>query len=315
MSRICKNSFLIFALFFVTLFVGGWANAKGVEKLKTFKDCAVCSEMVVIPAGKYMMGATEAELEGQQNANIKRTYETPVHEVQVKSFSIGRFHVTRLQFSVFAKETGFDGEGCTIYKDGQWRFDPDANWQRPGFDQSDKDPVVCISWDDAQKYVAWLNGKVGSVSKHHYRLPKEDEWEFAARSGTAAPMYWGASRKKQCEYENARDKSAQVLDPDIETVPCDDHYVWTSPVGSFRPNQWGLYDMLGNAFQWVEDCMHIGYKSLSTTIASAPDECRNRVQRGGSWASIPIGVRAANRTAAPPDSRSSTDGFRIATDF
>ncbi len=302
----------IFGIIFLMIPLIDRADVVKISKPDSFRDCDDCSEMVIIPSGNFMMGASESELNGQKYANLKRQFETPVHEVRVKSFSIGRFDVTRAQFSVFSNETGFDGEGCTIYKNGRWKFDPDADWERPGFAQTDRDPVVCVSWDDAQSYIAWLNRKTGKASKRHYRLPTEEEWEFAARAGSSTPMYWGSSRQEQCKYANARDASARVLDPDADTVACDDGYVWTSPVGSFLPNAWGLYDMLGNAIQWVSNCMKIGYQIPSSSSENSPDVCRDRAQRGASWASAPIGVRSANRTGALHDSRSSTDGFRLA---
>jgi formylglycine-generating enzyme required for sulfatase activity len=285
------------------------------KNLRHFRDCDVCSEMIVLPSGNYMMGATEEEFRGQDNKyQFMYGIETPRHAVRVKSFALARFHVTRQQFSIFAKETGFSGKGCRTMRrqNGEWWFDPDADWQNPGFPQTDNDPVVCVSWNDAQQYIAWLNGKLAGASAHQYRLPTEEEWEYAARAGTATPMYWGNGRQEQCKYENARDKSASVLDPDAPIAPCDDKNIWTSPSGFFQPNPWGLYDMLGNASQWVGDCWAMGYAEHLDLFLPPNGICRDRVQRGASWASIPIAVRAANRNGRPPGFRDSTSGFRLA---
>jgi formylglycine-generating enzyme required for sulfatase activity len=225
-----------------------------------FQDCDVCSEMIVLPPGKYMMGATAQEFLGATGYQSSYSYESPQHPVNVKSFAIAKFNVTRRQFSIFAKETGFIGKGCKIFNGHNWIVNSDADWQNPGFRQTDQDPVICISWDDTQKFIAWLNSKVSSGSKS-YRLPTEEEWEYAARAGTTTPTYWGSDRTLQCEYENARDLSKEKAGLDGPHVNCDVGYLRTAPVGSFQPNPWGFFDMLGNAYQWVSDCSHIGYRN------------------------------------------------------
>lgn len=291
-------------------------SAKTTAPLTTFKDCEDCSEMVVLPAGRYMMGATKEEFEGQPG-NFKSMYdaETPRHPVQVKKFALGRFLVTRKQFAVFAKETGFNGEACRTFKRTDWQDVPDADWQNPGFPQTDDDPVVCVSWNDVQQYIEWLNERLVGKTVHRYRLPTEQEWEYAARAGTATPMYWGNSRQEQCRYENARDETARALDPDIPVAPCNDRFLWTSPVGSFQPNPWGLYDMLGNATQWMSNCSWEDYTPLPPALVPPKSACRGHILRGGSWASIVYSVRAAVRGGANSDRRNSTQGFRLAVDL
>lgn len=299
-------SFISFALISISATADG--RAEHGSQLEHFRDCDECSEMIVIPSSDYQMGATKDEFQGvAKKFQFMYDMETPRHVVQVKSFALARFDVTRKQFAVFAIETGFSGKGCRIFKHTNWQFDPDANWQNPGFAQVENDPVVCVSWNDAQQYISWLNSKFAGV--HHYRLPTEEEWEYAARAGTTVPMYWGNNRQEQCKYENARDNSASVLDPDVPTASCDDKYIWTAPVGSFKPNPWGLYDMLGNTEQWVADCSASDYRAQSTQSANA---CRGHILRGASWASIPIAVRAAKRSGNPANSRNSTHGFRLA---
>jgi formylglycine-generating enzyme len=297
---------LVVALAFITP-----VSAESVA-LKTFKDCDECSEMVVLPAGKYMMGATKEEFEGQPR-QYQSFYdsESPRHAVDVKSFAVGRYHVTRGQFAVFAKETGFRGKGCRTIRRNRWADAFTADWQDPGFPQTENDPVVCVSWDDAQQYIAWLNKRLAGKTAHRYRLPTEQEWEYAARAGTTTPMYWGTSRHEQCVYENARDQTALVLDPDAPVAPCNDHFLFTSPAGSFKPNPWGLYDMLGNALQWMSNCSSETYTPAPAVFALPDGQCRSRKLRGASWADIPIGVRAAARVGDQSDKRNSTQGFRL----
>jgi formylglycine-generating enzyme required for sulfatase activity len=283
------------------------------NKLKHFKDCDVCSEMVVIPAGEYMMGARKEDFKGERNFVSMYENETPRHSVSVKSFGIAKFDVTRKQFSIFAEETKFNGKGCSVYNGGGWWPNSHADWKNPGFSQSDDDPVVCVSWSDAQKFIAWLNSKLPEGKTGKYRLPTEAEWEYAARASTVTSTYWDGKRSKQCAYENARDISAQNLDPTAAYVDCKDGYVETSPVGSFRPNPWGLYDMLGDANQWVSDCFQFTYSNDPEDF-NFPDCSRKRV-RGASWATIPIGVRSSVRHADKAETRRSTIGFRIAVDM
>lgn len=293
------------------------SNAASVdEKLKTFRDCDQCSEMVIVPSGSYMMGATESEFVGQNQYEYMHINETPRHRVDVMSFAIARYAITRKQFSVFASETGFVGKGCLTFNGNRWIDDEKADWSNPGFHQTDRDPAVCISWTDAQLFLKWINTKKDPHRIGDYRLPTEEEWEYAARAGTVGPMYWGSDRSQQCEFENGRDMAAEALDPSAPHVDCNDGFVETAPVGSFKPNPWGLYDMLGNTSQWLSDCPNIGYSAppIVTFDAAAP-ECPTRAMRGGSWATIPIGVRSANRQADKPKNRASDGGFRLAIDY
>jgi formylglycine-generating enzyme len=282
------------------------------ENFRHFRDCDVCSEMVVLPSGNYMMGATEEEFRGVgKKYQVMYANETPRHDEKVESFAISKFDVTRGQFAIFVRETGFHGKGCYIFNGKEWVEDKNADWLNPGFRQADNDPVVCVSWDDAQKYIVWLNSKFSEKERINYRLPTEVEWEYAARAGTVTATYWGNDSKSQCLYENARDESAKFIDPAADHVSCTDGYIYTAPVGSFRPNPWGLFDMLGNAEQWVEDCVSVGY-SGPRELSNRANACKGRMLRGASWASIPVGVRAAGRGGNVADTRESVYGFRLA---
>jgi formylglycine-generating enzyme required for sulfatase activity len=280
--------------------------------LKHFKDCDVCPEMISIPAGEFIMGAANDDFDHKSSASDYAN-EIPRHRMSIKPFGIAKFNITRKQFEIFSKETNFSGQGCSIYNGRYWWKNLDADWEHPGFPQTDNDPVVCISWNDAQLFITWLNSKLPNLKTEKYRLPTEAEWEYAARAGTITSTYWGGNGSQQCKYENTRDISAHNLNPAIPYINCDDGYVETSPVGSFRTNPWGLYDMLGNAYQWMSDCFHYTYSTDPEDFHFT--DCSMKMIRGASWATIPAGVHTANRLAYKTNKRDSTVGFRIAVDL
>ncbi len=170
--------------------------------------------------------------------------------------------------------------------------------------------MVCVSWKDAQAYVAWLTQKTG----HWYRLLSEAEWEYAARAGTTTAAYWGDSQGDACAYANGADLTMEEQFPDQEAAqPCHDGYVYTAPVGSFKPNAFGLYDMLGNVFEMLADCYERTYENAP--VNGSPKvvaDCRCRSNRGGSWTSTPTGLRAAYRDCDQEDTRVVDLGFRVA---
>jgi formylglycine-generating enzyme required for sulfatase activity len=160
-----------------------------------FDDCESCPEVVVIPGGTFTMGSTDgqkawAAAHGATPASVAD--ESPQVRVSIRSFALGEYDVTRQQYAAFVRETGYHaGNGCGLdsFKPDQ---DPNLSWENPGFPQSDLDPVVCVSWTDAQAYVAWVNQKAGETGgTRPYRLPSEAEWEYAARAGTASLFWWG----------------------------------------------------------------------------------------------------------------------------
>ncbi len=283
----------------------------------SFRGCSHCSEMMIIPSGDFMMGATKEEFAGfMDRYSIFYSDETPLHKVHVQEFALAKADVTRAQFSVFVKDTGFKATGCQVYDGKTAHFDENADWRNPGFVQTEDDPVVCVSWNDAKRYIGWLNKKLHKQSHVVYRLPTEAEWEYAARAGTEGKTYWADTRLDTCKFANVRDQSVNVVDPSAPHVECNDGFVYTSPVGMFAPNSWGLFDMLGNVYQWVEDCQHVGYSMPPLAGASlATPNCALRIRRGASWATIPFGIRSASRTGVKIDSRDNTHGFRLAADI
>lgn len=281
--------------------------------------CEICFGMLSIKPGKFFIGATEGEYARKVQDLALKQNETPRHEEHVDGFYLANYDVTRKQFSKFASATGFDGSGCKVYKSGAWQFDNNASWKEPGFPQTDRDPVVCVSWNDAIKYISWLNREFPSRGKTKliYRLPTEIEWEYAARAGTQTATYWSEQALDQCKFANARDvTSLKLFDPNAPHVNCVDGFIETSPVGLFERNQWGLFDMLGDVYQWTSTCSSIGYQnSVSPPSLLAGTDCSERVVRGASWATIPSGVRSARRSAIAKADRASTTGFRVAADI
>jgi formylglycine-generating enzyme required for sulfatase activity len=260
----------------------------------SFKECAQCPEMVVVPAGNFTMGSPDSETGHGKD-------EGPQHTVTIgKPFAVGKFHVTVDQFAAFVATTGYDaGSECRDVYNYQAEG---RSWRNPGFPQAGSHPAVCLNWNDAKAYVDWLARTTGKP----YRFLTEAEWEYAARARTqpgAYPRYsFGDDEKDLCRYGN-----------DANVASCDDGYAYTSPVGSFAANGFGLYDMQGNALQWTADCYHDSYNGApSDGSAWTAGGCSSRVARGGSWYLGPAYLRAAGRDGTAPDVRYNGYGFRVA---
>ena len=228
-------------------------------------------DLITIAAGTFQMGSSES------------SQAQPVHAVTLKKFALAKNPVTRAEFEKFVTETGYDaGKG----------------WRKPLFKQTDNDPVVNVSWDDAQAYIDWLNKKSGQ----HYRLPSEAEWEYAARAGTTTAYHWGDDIGK-----------AHATCNDCGNAWDGDN---TSPVGSFPANAWGLFDMSGNAAQWVQDCFAENYAGAPVDGSAATNgDCKYRVIRGGGWNDSPKALRVDAREGNLPGFRYSNVGFRLARDL
>ena len=178
-----------------------------------------------------------------------------------------------------------------------------------GFPQTDRDPAVCVNWADARAYVAWLSEKTGKS----YRLLSESEWEYAARGGTRTSRHWGESASGQCGYANGADRTAKGRYSGWTVAECDDGHVWTAPVGTFKANGFGLHDVLGNVWEWVEDCWNDSYSGApSDGSAWESGNCGRRVLRGGSWVNQPRNLRSAYRLRLVTGLRLSDTGFRVA---
>ena len=280
--------------------------SQAVSNGNNFHDCPECPEMVMMSAGTFNMGSAAAEVGRYEN-------EGPVHSVKVKKFALGKTSVTRAQFAAFVIETKYDaGSECFTFEDGTWQPHNGRNWQNPGHVQYDNHPVACISWNDAKAYADWISKKTGKL----YRLPTEAEWEYAARSGTTTARYWGEGPDQQCAYANGMDATGKLEVPGNfqDVAQCTDGYAYTSPAGAFKPNTFGLYDIMGNVWQWTEDCWHDSYHEAPTDgSAWTTEQCSGEhVLRGGSWLNSPWILRAAFRIRRDAGTRGSAFGFRLA---
>ncbi len=279
---------------------------------QSFKDCADCPEMVVVPAGRFMMGSTQADVDalvkefGKDNEKYFK-WETPQHRVTIaQPFAVGQFSVTRGQFAKFVKATGYKAEeGClTAAGTRRWVKSEKPSWRSPRFDQGDDHPVVCVNWNDATAYAHWLSKSTGRA----YRLLSEVEFEYAARAGTTTQFWWGnAISTSQANYDNTLTYVGGAKGAFLEK---------TMPVQSFQPNPWGLYQVHGNVWSWTQDCLNDSYKDASTDgSAWTSGDCERRLIRGGSWLNNPEGLRADRGAWNYSYHRNLTDGFRVARTF
>jgi len=295
---------LIIAIFCLMLMANQAQAANKVKAGKIFRDCPSCPEMAVIPSGSFDMGSPDSE-------SARDKEEGPVHRVNVATFALGKTEITRGQFAEFVKETKYiSGDKCWTLEKGDYE-QRIGDWRKPGYAQNNKHPVACINWSDAKAYAEWLSRKTGKK----YRLPTAAEWEYAARSNTITARYWGDNPDDACGYANGADKTAQAQ---IEGATswlvhhCTDGFAYTAPVGSFKPNAFGLNDMLGNVWEWVEDTYHDSYDGAPADGSAWQGDGALRVLRGGSWNNSPPNLRAAVRYKSEAALRFSSFGFRLA---
>ncbi|WP_296710498.1 SUMF1/EgtB/PvdO family nonheme iron enzyme [Rhodoblastus sp.] len=275
-----------------------------------FRDCAECPELVLIPAGEFLMGS--ASNEPGRNDDEDDTPGSGGSPVAIKiaaPFAVSRSEITRGEYAAFAADTRRSADGGCFGRSGALKLDPALSWRDPGFPQDDRHPVVCVNYEDARAYAEWLSNRAGV----RYRLPSEAEWEYAARGGASirARYFFGDGVEDLCAYANGADATAHERNADWVVAPCRDGFAWTAPVGSFRPNGFGLRDMLGNVWEWTSDCAS---DSLSHAARGGPAGCApeaNRILRGGSWSDPPARLRPAARVAGPPAARDQIVGFRL----
>lgn len=266
----------------------------------------VYPNLLPIPGGTMVMGCSV----GKDDVLGCRDFEYPAHRVTIKTFEMAQHEVTVKQFRQFILETNYltdsekGGVGCVSINlsDGKsrWYMDPEYSWHSSRFEMSEASPVVCISWDDTQAYIKWLNAKTG----RQYRLPSSAEWEYAARAGSSTAFAWGQRASRQFANYNG--------------VGGSDNWRFSAPVGSFPPNDFQLYDMAGNVWEWVADCWHVSYDGAPTDGSAwltQCDELNTRVRRGGAWDTPAVSVRPAGRSDGGENDRSYVYGFRLAHDF
>jgi formylglycine-generating enzyme required for sulfatase activity len=262
--------------------------------------------MITLSAGEYLMGSA-ADERGRLNDEAKP------HLVRiVKPFAIGRFEVTVEQFETFLKDTGLAVDNTCRVLTGSRDYsaifgEPLTSFRAPSHPTSPAHPVGCIGWHDAQAYVAWLRQKTGKP----YRLPSEAEWEYAARAGTRTTYSFGPDSSQLCEYARFAD--------------LDSAFAWRSgcrsgvttrgplPVGSLKPNGWGLSDMHGNVWEWTEDCWGVRTDDAPSDSSPfvRPGNCGVGVVRGGSWVTGSSHTRSAMRMPMPLSNRNENVGFRV----
>lgn len=238
-------------------------------------------DMVAVPAGSYQMGDA---------LGIGDDVELPIHRVTVHRFALSRFEVTFEQYDLYARIVDIDA--------------PADRWGRG------KRPVIDVSWHDAMDFIAWLR----QVTQRPFRLPTEAEWEYAMRAGTVTRFSFGNDSDVICQYANIADSSTTI---GWRSKRCSDGYETTAPVGSFKPNAFGLYDMSGNVWEWLADCWYSNYRGApdDASLRNKSSDCEDRVQRGGSWFYGPEEARSSFRSYGNELDKSVTLGFRLAQDL
>ena len=278
-----------------------------IQKDREFQECPVCPIMVGIPSGTFVMGSPRSE-SGRFDS------EGPQHSVAIKAFALGKYDVTSEEFLTFLRETGYQPAACNPILDMKWHSPGHGRAYSPYYGEPLRWPAVCLDWRDAEKYIAWLNVKVRiehpatatDLANGPYRLPTEAEWEYAARAGTTTARWWGNDigiGKANCNGCGSKWDNRLLADVD-----------------SFAPNPFGLYGMLGNAWQWTADCWHPNYvRAPQDGSAWTEKDCKRYVIRGGSWDNLPTFVRSAARSGSGPGGGeydySSLTGFRVARDL
>lgn len=264
--------------------------------------------MVTIPAGNFEMGSTE------------RQSTQPVHTVNIKEFSMGKYEVTVKEFRQFIEATNYPAPTeCRHELDGWFKLASKGNWEANALNTSEFQPVVCINWKAADAYVKWLAKETGKP----YRLASESEWEYAARAGTTTDYHFGDDKERTqvCEYANTADLYGEnILQRDVKTsyynwdtglTKCVDRSAYGSIVGMYKPNQFGLHDMVSNVLEYLADCFVDNYENSPTDGSPRLDgKCERRSTRGGSWHwnNWP----SAFRGSIDEDFAGGVDGFRIA---
>jgi formylglycine-generating enzyme required for sulfatase activity len=268
------------------------AEERALKPKDGFKECDVCPEMVVVPAGSFVMGSPA-------NESLRSDDEGPQRTVTfARPFAVAKFEITVDQFAAFVRASGHKvANECYTKENGSFSLRSSRSFSNPGFPQTGNHPAACLRWDDAKAYAAWLSSTTGKT----YRLLSEAEWEYAARAGTKTVYPFGSDAKQICRHANGADKSGEKAVPSLTISDCDDGHAFTAPVGSFPPNAFGLHDMLGNVSEWVEDCWHsnVGYRGAPSdgSARTQPDKdgiCL-KIMRGGSWEGWYGSLRSAKR--------------------
>jgi formylglycine-generating enzyme required for sulfatase activity len=321
MRRYCGASLLVAIC---ALLLATQCGAQDLQPGSSFRDCPQCPEMVAIPSGTFRMGSSasdrERDLPFRPTDNIiirlfvslglpdTRGFpdaEMPQHVVTIRyKFAMSKYPITVAEFATFSRETGYSPQGnCLILASGKPYIGSNTSWRQNGFEQVDDDPVVCMRVDDARAYIRWLNKKADYKQElstpDSYRLPSEAEWEYAARARTTTAWWWGDLVGRGNANCDGCDQPQSPHQP--------------TPVGTYHPNQFGLYDILGNTWQMVGDCWNPNYNDAPDDgSAWLKGDCSKTVERGGSFNKIPWFSRSTNRLWVRINTTDNSLGFRIA---
>lgn len=279
----------------------------------TWAQDYIAPSMVNIPAGSFMMGN-----------DLGKKNEKPRHSVSLTAFQMGKYPVTVIEFEKFAHDTGFrPKKNCNDTLSENWmgaaEEDITATWDNHRYTNNEYQPVTCVTWQDANDYAKWLSNKTGV----QYRLPTEQEWEYSVRANTSSKFFWGddPNNTQACSYGNFGDQSSEYFASRqygasyvgfIGHANCDDGEPYNAIVGLYRPNPFGLYDMVGNTLQILGQCYYPGYQAHSDKEMRV-DKCEDVSMRGTIWHFVPDRhtLRSAYRKTRKP---SAAIGFRLASD-
>lgn len=325
----CRLFFVLASVLFLSACASRQAPTAGVL------ENSLGMRFVRLPAGEFLMGSDETPqaLARDYPQNELRRFselgdEAPVHRVRIsRPFFLGQHEVTVGQFRRFVEASGHvpesvaDGTGGYGYNpaydpaaskrgdlfEGR---DPKYSWRNPGFAQDDTHPVLNVTWNDAVAMSRWLSQKEG----RRYRLPSEAEWEYACRAGSTSRYHSGNAPGSLVQIANTFDADAAPYWPALraQALPASDGHAFTAPVGSYRPNAFGLYDMLGNAWEWTADWHDDAYYAASPAVdPPGPAEGSVRVRRGGSWHTWALYSRCSYRNWNSPETRYTLVGLRL----
>lgn len=274
--------------------------------------------MIQLPAGEFRMGGGPAYMGNEEQASTA----LPIHTVRVPAFKLGKYEVTVKEFRQFVEATSYKApQECAHQPGPDWFADPSAgSWDHNALNDSEYQPVVCMGWEGADAYAKWLSAETGKS----YRLPTEAEWEYAARAGQNSIYPFGADANRVCAYANVSDRTGEFAAQSRfgasyigfmgGYVSCDDGAGFSSVVGLYEPNAWGLHDLIGNVSEYVQDCWTAHYDGAPGDGSARRDgSCGERVLRGGSWHWRMIS--ASDRGAAPLSWVGAIEGFRLAEDL
>lgn len=247
-------------------------STMAVMPLKAIQDCPDCPALVVVPKGSVAMGDGQAQ---------------PAHKVSLNyELAVGKYEVTVGQYKKCLEENACD----RLAK---------------GIGDTDQHPVTNVRWQDAQNYINWLSAK----THQYYRLPSEAEWEYFARAGSMSPWFYGFLESDACLYGNIADINNMM---NTTRTGCDDRMARAAPVGTYQPNAFGLYDVIGNAYEWVQDCYQESYNNAPADGSPwLADKCNQRVLRGGAWTTPAAKARSSSRMGFDATDRFYVNGFRV----